>query len=74
MVMILEQMAALAKSAESETLEFMAATATSRKAVETVHATFNQRGGHVQFAATSDGRIAGQQVSERSVEQEGSEI
>ena len=72
--MTLEQIAAMAASAESETLEFKATTGTRREAAATVCAMLNRRGGHVLFGVTPDGRIAGQRVSERTVEQVSAEI
>ena len=69
-----EQIAALASTGESEALEFKATTGTRREAAATVCAMLNQRGGHVLFGVASDGRVVGQQVSERTVEQVSAEI
>ena len=63
--MTLDQIADLAVSGESETLEFKATTGTRRKAAATVCAKLNQRGGHVLFGVTPAGKVAGQQVSDR---------
>ena len=74
MATTLEQIATLAVSGESETLEFKATTGTRREAAATVCAMLNRRGGHVLFGVTPDGRIAGQRVSERTIEQVSAEI
>ena len=67
--MTLDQIAALAASGESETLEFKATTGTRRKAVATVCAMLNQGGGHVLFGVTPAGKVVGQQVSDRTIEE-----
>ena len=64
----------LVASGESETLEFKTTTGTRREAVATVCAMLNQRGGHVMFGVSPDGTAVGQQVSERTLEELGSEI
>ena len=69
-----QQVVALAESGESETLEFKTTTGTRREAVATVCAMLNQRGGHVLFGVSPDGSVVGQQVSERTLEELGSEI
>ena len=69
-----QQVLALAESGESETLEFKTTTGTRREAVATVCAMLNQRGGHVLFGVSPDGSVVGQQVSERTLEELGSEI
>ena len=69
-----EQVLDLVASGESETLEFKTTTGTRREAMATVCAMLNQRGGHVLFGVTSDGAAVGQQVSERTLEELGSEI
>ena len=72
--MSLEQIAALVVSAESETLEFKATTGTRREAAATVCAMLNRRGGHVLFGVMPNGRIVGQRVNERTIEQLSAEI
>ena len=67
--MTLEQISALAVAGESETLEFKQTTGTRREAAQTVCAMLNQRGGHVLFGVTPTGDVAGQQVSERTIEE-----
>lgn len=69
-----EQVAALAASGESETLECKVTTGTRREAAATVCAMLNQRGGHVLFGVSPDGRLIGQQVSERTIEELSAEL
>ena len=59
---------ALAKAGESETVEFKKSTAEHERASKTVCGMANQRGGVVLFGVAPDGRIPGQQVSERTLE------
>ena len=72
--MTIEQFVALAASGESETLEFKATTGTRREATMTVCAFLNQGGGQVLFGVTPDGTLAGQQVSERTIEELSAEL
>ena len=60
--MIIDQLAALAASGESETLEFKETTGTRREAAMTVCAFLNQNGGQVLFGVTPAGVVAGQAV------------
>ncbi len=69
-----EQVLDLVESGESETLEFKTTTGTRREAAATVCAMLNQRGAHVPFGVSPDGAVVGQQVSERTLEELGSEI
>ena len=69
-----EQITALAATGESETLEFKHTTGTRREAAQTVCAMLNQRGGYVLFGVTPTGDVAGQQVSERTIEEVSAEI
>ncbi len=64
-----ERVARVVAAGESETLEFKSTTGTRREATQTVCAMLNQRGGQVLFGVTPDGRVAGQQVSDRTVEE-----
>ncbi len=64
-----DEIATLAASGESETLEFKTTTGTRREAAITVCAFLNQRGGQVLFGVTVAGVVAGQQVSERTIEE-----
>ena len=72
--MNIEQVAALATSSESETLEFKETTGTRREATMTVCAFLNQGGGQVLFGITSAGVVVGQQVSERTIEELSAEL
>ena len=64
-----EIISTLAASGESETLEFKKTTGTRREATMTVCAFLNQGGGQVLFGVTPAGVVAGQQVSERTIEE-----
>ena len=68
------QVASLAGSSESETLEFKETTGTRREAAMTICAFLNQRGGQVLFGVTQNGEVVGQQVSERTIEELSAEI
>ena len=72
--MRIEQVAVLAASGESETLEFKRTTGTRREATRTVCAMLNHRGGHVLFGVTPESKVAGQQVSERTIEELSEEL
>ena len=72
--MTLQQITALAASGESEALEFKTTTGTRREAAKTLCAFLNQRGGQVLFGVTPDGAVAGQQVSERTIEELATEL
>ena len=69
-----QDIATLAASGESETLEFKETTGTRREAAMTVCAFLNQRGGQVLFGVTRAGVVAGQQVSDRTVEELSAEL
>ncbi len=64
-----EQIAAIVAAGESDTLECKASTGTRREAAETVCAMLNQHGGLVFFGIAPGGRVVGQQVSERTMEE-----
>ena len=68
------QLEALAASGESETLEFKETTGVRREATRTVCAFLNQDGGQVVFGVTPTGVVAGQQVSERTIEELSAEL
>ena len=72
--MTLDRVAALTASGGSETLECKTTSGGRRKAAGTVCAMLNQRGGHVLFGVTPAGDVAGQQVSERTIEQIGAKV
>ena len=69
-----ERIAALAASGESETLEFKETTGTRREATMTVCAFLNQGSGRVLFGVRPNGIVAGQQVSERTIEELSAEL
>ena len=69
-----EQIEDLVAKGESETLEFKLSTGRRSDAMKTVCAMLNQRGGHVLFGVSPEGKIEGQQVSDRTIEQLSSEI
>lgn len=70
----LDQLSALASAGESETLEFKRTTGERREAAQTLCAMLNHRGGRVLFGVERDGRVAGQQVSDRTIEEVAQEI
>ena len=72
--MTLDQLTSLSTSGESETLEFKRTTGTRREAAQTVCAMLNHRGGHVLFGVTPEGQVAGQKVSERTIEELSEEL
>ena len=69
-----EQVATLAASGESEILECKATTGTRREATATLCAMLNHRGGHVLFGVSLDGRLVGQHVAERTIEELSAEL
>ena len=69
-----EQVKALAAIGETESLEFKATTGRRREAIATVCAMLNQGGGHVLFGVSPEGRVVGQRVSERTIEEVSAEI
>ncbi|RJX18056.1 MAG: AAA family ATPase [Desulforudis sp.] len=64
----------LVRGGESETLEFKRTTGERREAARTIRAMLNHRGGRVIFGVEPDGRIAGQMVSDRTVEEVAQEL
>ena len=72
--MVINQIERLAETGESETLEFKETTGTRREASRTVCAFLNQRGGQVLFGVTVTGVVAGQQVSDRTIEDLSAEL
>jgi len=69
-----EQIAKNVAGGESEVLEFKGTTGTRREAARTVCAMLNQQGGQVLFGVLPEGRVVGQQVSERTIEEIGAEL
>ena len=72
--MHVDHITTLAASGESETLEFKATTGARREAAMTVCAFLNQGGGQVLFGVAPQGTVAGQQVSERTIEELSAEL
>jgi ATP-dependent DNA helicase RecG len=72
--MTLQQIEAIVKSGESETLEFKRTTGERREAARALCAMLNHRGGRVLFGVEPNGRILGQQVSDRTLEEIAQEI
>lgn len=66
--MTIDQITTLVASGESETLEFKHTTGARREAAQTVCAMLNHRGGHVLFGITPEGKVEGQQVGKRTIE------
>ena len=69
-----DEIKALVSSGESETLEFKETTGTRKEAATTMCAFLNQGGGQVLFGVTRAGVVAGQQVSERTIEELSAEL
>lgn len=69
-----EDVAVLARAGESEVTEFKRTTGERREAMQTLCAMLNHRGGRVLFGVQPDGRVAGQQVSDKTLEELAQEI
>lgn len=72
--MTADQIATWAAGGESESLEFKRSTGQRRGAARTVCAMLNHRGGRVLFGVEPDGRVVGQQVGDRTVEEVAQEL
>jgi ATP-dependent DNA helicase RecG len=72
--MTLQQIETLVKSGESETLEFKRTSGERREAARALCAMLNHRGGRVLFGIEPDGRVMGQQVSDRTLEEIAQEV
>ncbi|MBY0232623.1 MAG: putative DNA binding domain-containing protein [Gemmataceae bacterium] len=68
------QLLALVEQGESETLEFKKTTGERKDAAQSLCAMLNHRGGHVLFGVEPNGRILGQQVADRTLEEVAVEI
>ena len=62
------------RGGESETLELQRTTGERREAARTIYAMLNHRGGRVIFGVEPDGRLIGQMVSDRTVEEVAQEL
>jgi ATP-dependent DNA helicase RecG len=69
-----DQLTAWAAAGESETQEVKRTTGQRREAARTLCAMLNHRGGRVLFGIEPDGRIAGQQVRDHTIEEIAQEI
>ena len=69
-----EQIATWAASNESETLEFKSTTGGRREAMRTLCGMLNHRGGRILFGVESNGRVTGQQISDRTIEEVAEEV
>lgn len=63
------ELEALVLDGESETLEFKKTTGERREAMQSLCAMLNHRGGMVLFGVSPDGKLTGQQVSDRTLEE-----
>ena len=66
--MRIHEIEALAVAGESEILELKRTTGERRAGARAICAMLNHRGGTVLFGVQPDGRIVGQDVSDRTVE------
>jgi ATP-dependent DNA helicase RecG len=62
------------RGGESETLELKRTTGERREAARTICAMLNHRGGRVIFGVEPDGRLIGQTVSDRTLEEVAQEL
>ena len=69
-----DQMMELVTAGESAALEFKSTTGTRREAAMTLCAMLNQNGGQVLFGVAPDGVIAGQQMSDGTLEEVSAEL
>lgn len=72
--MDLAQLQAIVMQGESETLEFKKTTGERREGMHSLCAMLNHRGGRVMFGVEPNGRILGQQVADRTIEEVAQEI
>jgi ATP-dependent DNA helicase RecG len=69
-----DEIQALVALGESETLEFKRTTGELREATRSVCAMLNNRGGRVVFGIDREGRIVGQQIGDRTIEELAEEL
>jgi ATP-dependent DNA helicase RecG len=69
-----DQITAWTAAGESELQEFKSTSGERRSAAQTLCAMLNGRGGRVLFGITSDGRVTGQHVSDRTIEELSEEV
>ena len=70
----ISQLAGWVRAGESETLEFKRTTGERRAATHTLCGMLNHHGGRVLFGVEPDGRIAGQMVSDHTIEELAQEL
>lgn len=63
------ELEALVLKGESETLEFKQTTGERREAMHSLCAMLNHRGGRIFFGVSPGGKVTGQQVSDRTIEE-----
>ncbi len=73
-MMTLAEIESWVRGGESETLELKRTTGERREAARTICAMLNHRGGRVVFGVAPDGRMIGQLVSDRTVEEVAQEL
>jgi ATP-dependent DNA helicase RecG len=73
-MMTLADIESWVRGGESETLELKRTTGERREAARTICAMLNHRGGRVIFGVEPDGRMIGQMVSDRTVEEVAQEL
>lgn len=69
-----EQITTWAAMGESETLEFKRSTGQRREGVRALCSMLNHRGGRALFGVEPDGRVVGQQIGDRTIEEVAQEI
>lgn len=69
-----EQLVAWVELGESETLEFKTTTGERREGTRALCAMLNHRGGRVLYGIPPDGRLAGQNVGDHTIEDVAQEI
>ncbi|MDQ5921114.1 MAG: ATP-dependent helicase RecG [Pseudomonadota bacterium] len=72
--MNLEQISILANQSESDVVEFKKSTAQLKSAYETTCAFLNGNGGTVLFGVTDNGKVIGQEVSDKTKREIGNEL
>jgi ATP-dependent DNA helicase RecG len=70
----IEQLQHLVSQGESATLEFKATTGELKEGCQTLSGMLNHKGGKVLFGVKNDGRLVGQQVTEKTLRDMQSEI
>ena len=74
MAITFDHISSLVSNGESETLEFKETTGTRREAAKTICAMLNQQGGLILFGVLPNGKIIGQNIGDRTIEELSAEI